>query len=156
MEKNHGIYIFDLDGTLAQVEHRQPILDTQDPRRYEKFRDACGADSPHTRVIRLMQDLHHAGNELRIFTGRDGATRQITLEWLHLYTGYNVRYLDHILTMRPEGNKTEDADLKTQWYLRMPVEERRRVIAIFEDRNSVVERWRQLGLLCCQVALGDF
>jgi hypothetical protein len=27
---------------------------------------------------------------------------------------------------------------------------------IFEDRTAMVEKWRELGYCCCQVASGDF
>lgn len=31
-----------------------------------------------------------------------------------------------------------------------------RVTAVFDDRQQVVDMWREIGLTCCQVAPGNF
>ena len=47
------LYIFDLDGTLALIDHRRHFLDDQaDPKRWQKFFAACVDDQPNEPVRR--------------------------------------------------------------------------------------------------------
>jgi len=52
------IYIFDLDGTIALIDHRRHLLETdEDPDKWDKFFDACVDDVPNIPVIFVMQEL---------------------------------------------------------------------------------------------------
>ena len=56
-----------------------------------------------------------------------------------------------ILLMRPHKNHRKDSDLKTDW-----LKARGKPDLVFDDRNQVVEMWRDVGVPCFQVAPGDF
>ena len=60
----------------------------------------------------------------------------------------------------PKGIKVEavkDSDLKEFWLDDIfPGLEIKDIFAVFDDRNQVVDMWRQNGLTCFQVADGDF
>ncbi|MNL59514.1 hypothetical protein D3C87_1832500 [compost metagenome] len=58
--------------------------------------------------------------------------------------------------MREDNDFRSDVSLKTEWWEDTLIEDRKRVTCVFEDRLSVVKMWRELGLMCCQVAPGDF
>lgn len=58
--------------------------------------------------------------------------------------------------MRPAGDTTPDHELKQSWLLSLPNEDRERLMCAFDDRQRVVDMWRRNGVLCCQVAPGDF
>ena len=57
--------------------------------------------------------------------------------------------------MRLEGHYINDVALKQAW-LRCAGDSRTSPNLVFEDRSRVVAMWRREGLLCCQVAPGDF
>ena len=58
--------------------------------------------------------------------------------------------------MRAAGDYTADDVLKKQWFDGMLVDDRRRLVATFEDRDRVVAMWRAEGVTCFQVAPGEF
>lgn len=58
--------------------------------------------------------------------------------------------------MRVEGDYTPDDVLKRQWLDFMLDEDLARLVAVFDDRASVVQMWRNAGITCLQVAEGGF
>jgi hypothetical protein len=57
--------------------------------------------------------------------------------------------------MREAGDKRADDIVKAEIFFR-DIAPRWNVKAAIDDRNRVVAMWRSLGLLCLQVAEGDF
>jgi len=150
------LYIFDLDGTLALNEHRQHLAKAQ---KWDEFFEACHLDKPNYPVIRTMTML--AGCDILIFSGRSDQVRHETEKWLCDYTPYDIGdrvvLFDrtvNMLRMRRAGDYTPDEGLKRQWYLDLPLPDRERLVAVFDDRDKVVSMWRELGVACFQVAPG--
>lgn len=152
------LYIFDLDGTLALIDHRRPILDnTDNPHRWDDFYRACVRDIPNRRVIQIMHQLMLC-NEVHIWSGRSEIVRAETMEWLMQNTFFIGRkdINDKRIKMRPENDYTPDEILKEQWLNQLSGEDRERLAGIFDDREKVVQMWRRNGLTCFQVADGNF
>ena len=147
------LYVFDIDGTLSLVEDRLKYLE-QNPKNWDSFYDACWQDKPNTNIIELCKIL--MDNEKVIFlTGRRENCRQITSWWLkHHAIGL---YTDRLL-MRPDGNFEHDAivkpELLQQYLIDHEIDDKD--VTIFEDRDSMVKKWRELGYTCLQVAEGNF
>jgi phosphoglycolate phosphatase-like HAD superfamily hydrolase len=151
------LYIFDLDGTLAHIEHRKHMLeDKLDPNRWRRFYAACDKDSPCAAVINTMNSLRIAGCEVWIFSGRSSEVREKTVAWLCEHTAFTPHELEIALTMRDEGDYTVDDELKLSWLNEMLIDDRNRLVAVFDDRNRVVQMWRDAGVTCFQVAPGEF
>lgn len=152
------LYIFDIDGTLCNIEHRLHFLDDKtDKDRWKKFYKACVNDAPNLPVIRTMNLL--VGADIWLFSGRSEEVRAETIKWLHDHTHFNSNRLllqPEMLTMRPVGDYTEDHLLKQSWLHNMLEIDRKRLIAIFDDRKRVVDMWRDNGVACFQVADGEF
>lgn len=140
--------VFDLDGTLANGEHREHWINRpvgeKDWRNY--FAD-CGRDLPKRPVVETFRALRAAGHHIEIWTGRSAEVSDKTEAWLkeHGLDGVPIR-------ARAEGDHTADADLKKMWL----AEASRKPDMVFEDRARVVAMWRAEGITCCQVAPGDF
>lgn len=137
------LYIFDLDGTLALIEHRKHILEEKhDPNRWRRFYAACGKDQPNFNVLATLERLRlHA--EIWIFSGRSDEVREQTVAWLAEYTSFMSSELDGpMLRMRQAGDYTVDDELKKQWLDSMLVGDRNRLCAVFDDRDRVVQMWR--------------
>lgn len=153
------LYIFDLDGTLALLQRsRLDILKQQDDRdRWRRFYAACDTDLPNLPVIRTMERLRQTGVDVWIFSGRSDEVRDKTVAWLAEHTTFCTWELDGpALQMRAAGDHTADDVLKKQWLDSMLVDDRRRLVATFDDRDRVVQMWRAAGVTCFQVAKGDF
>lgn len=161
------MYIFDLDGTLALIDHRRPILDSDDPKRWDKFYEACVDDRPNTAVIRMFHILmKHASSGIYIFSGRSESVRTETVHWLmenvfpHDWTIKNVlAYCKENLFMRPIGDSTPDEELKWKWFSERFMRTNLYHVSqftVFDDRQKVVDMWRRNGVSCFQVAPGDF
>jgi hypothetical protein len=156
------VYIFDLDGTLRDCRHRQPLLaDENDPDRWRKFYAACTKDTPIHAVIQTFSTLRLCGRaEVWIWSGCSDEVHQQTCAWLHreIFDGRSARwgYPERILRMRPAGDHRPDHELKLEWLNALPRCERNRIVAAFEDRDRVVQMWRANGVPCFQVAEGSF
>ena len=157
------LYIFDLDGTLALIEHRRHLVERErDKQDWAGFYAACVDDDPNQPVIDTMERLRRAGADVWIFSGRSDEVRMQTVDWLCRHTSFMHSDFDSafgtqdVLTMRAEGDYTPDDVLKRQWLDGMLVDDRRRLVAAFDDRDRVVKMWRDAGVTCFQVAPGEF
>lgn len=155
------IYIFDLDGTIALIDHRRPILsDASIPTsdaRWRKFFAACVDDVPNMPVIETMRLLDKAGAEIWIFSGRSDEVQAETIQWLATYdVPHYFRNGRGRFFMRLSGDYTEDSVLKDEWFSMVEERARKRIVAAFDDRDKVVAMWRRNGIPCFQVAEGKF
>lgn len=151
------LYIFDLDGTLALIDHRRHIIEGQDRSddKWRRFYAACDRDTPNQAVISVMEALRRFA-DVWVFTGRSEEVRDKTTAWLTSHTTFTPRELDLALMMRREGDHTPDDVLKRRWLDEMLLDDRQRLVAVFEDRGRVVQMWRAAGVPCFQVAEGGF
>jgi predicted kinase len=131
--------MFDIDGTLALMKDRSPF-------EWSKV----GQDELSEEVARALVLYYDAGYNILILSGRDGICRKETEEWLNYYLpcSYN-------LWMREEGNTEKDAVIKERIFWN-DIAPNFNVCCVYDDRNQVVEMWRNIGLKCFQVAEGDF
>lgn len=150
------LYIFDLDGTLADNKHREHFLGNKDdPDRWRRFFEACGKDEPIQPVISTMTWLL-MNAEVWVWSGRSAEVREVTEAWLGCYTALMSWEVRRVLRMRNEGDYTPDDELKRSWLREMSAADRSRLVAVFDDRQEVVDMWRSEGVPCFQVAPGDF
>ena len=153
-----GFFIFDLDGTLALNEHRVPLIESEG---WDAFFAACYKDEPNKPVINTMIELWIADNRIEIWSGRDDAVKDMTINWLQKHVSDkdgNLLWeeMGIELKMRPHGDFTPDDELKKQWLDELTAQERARLTAVFDDRDKVVQMWRENGVCCAQVAPGAF
>lgn len=144
------IIAFDLDGTLADITHRLHFIQSK-PKDWKSFFAACVDDEPIEPIVRLcyqlMQDYSF---EVEIWSGRSDEVRTQTDEWLRKnWLG------DHsILRMRKVGDYRPDHVVKGEWFDSLG--EHEKPVIAFDDRQQVVDMWRSKGVICCQVAPGNF
>lgn len=147
--------VFDLDDTLSDTSHRQDILTQKFPNEENKwnaFYDACDGDSPNHHMLLLLHALICSKTyRIEIWTGRSDRVRAKTVDWLRRFM---VFYPEKgmVLRMRTDGDTRHDSEVKNDW-LRI---EGGLPAVVFDDRNSVVDWWRQQGVLCCQVKESTF
>jgi hypothetical protein len=139
--------IFDIDGTLSIVGDRLKYLN-QKKKDWDSFYSACGEDSVYEPIAKLYRLLCVA-NKIIVVSGRRESCREDTLEW---FAKHNLQLENSNLYMRGNNDYRQDAMIKPLMieHLSEPIE------MIFEDRKSVVDMWRGKGLVCLQVADGNF
>lgn len=155
------LYIFDLDGTLALIEHRRHYVRGL-KKDWRSFFAACVHDEPNLPVIRTLQALRRSGAECWIWSGRSDECKPQTVEWLRRHECISQRsWLDVLdapesLRMRKAGDYRDDVAVKQEWLAEIEPPEFNRLTAVFDDRDRVVAMWRAAGVPCFQVAPGDF
>jgi hypothetical protein len=144
------LYIFDLDGTLALIEHRRHFVENG-RKQWDEFFKACVDDTVNVPVAQTYRALDQQGCEMWIFSGRGSIVYDETWKWLRKH---NIKY--SVLRMREDKDYTPDDVLKKQWLDGMLDADRGRLMAVFDDRDKVVKMWRDNGVACFQVAPGEF
>lgn len=143
------LVISDLDGTLADIEHRLHWIHRDDPD-WTRFFLACGDDLPIENTITVLRALHAEGYEVVIASGRGDVARQETTEWL---ARHDVPY-DRLILRRIDDTRHDD-EVKSEM-VRQHGLDPEDTLVVLEDRASVVVVWRRLGFHVFQVAEGDF
>ena len=142
--------IFDIDGTLADIEHRRHYV-TEGNSYWEKFNAEMGEDTPNSAVVSLYLTLWHSGNyNLEIVTGRNERFRALTEQWLV----WNEIPFNRV-TMRPDKDNRADHILKEE-ILSSILDEGQDILFAVDDRQQVVDMWRRNGITCLQCDVGDF
>lgn len=143
-------YIFDIDGTIADCSHRLHFI-TGEHKDWDSFYANCDMDKciePTCNLCRLIgrTELY----KIIYLTGRPESVRDKTDSWLlKKYFSYGKIF------MRKDGDHRPDYVLKREIY-EQEIKDEYDVIGVFEDRDSCVKMWRELGLTCFQVADGSY
>ena len=141
VNKKGNSIIVDIDGTLA---HRCD-------RNWFEY-DKVDQDYLDVAVHGIVESFHKKGYIILVVSGREGTEvcKQKTLAWLDKH---EVPYYD--LMMRKEGDYRRDSIVKKEIYETL-IKDRFDVEFVLDDRKSVCDMWREIGLKCLQVAPGDF
>jgi FMN phosphatase YigB (HAD superfamily) len=159
--------IVDLDGTLCNSAHRDHLAVAKE---WDQFHSLLTEDEPHKDVMKLVNVLNlglwpHMDLEVVALTGRNEKYRKLTEQWL---LKHNIA-TDHLL-MRPDHDWRSDHELKPKmlvdfitgldpdqvWSQEHIDAARAQVWFILEDRDKVVEAWRNLGFRCWQTQPGGY
>ena len=133
------IYIFDIDGVLAddsQTKH----LDCTDPAQRAEFNALVPSLAPKRQTLSVLKNLATRG-KIYLFTARSAGIRVLTQNWLY---DHKVPHED--LYMRPFGNDDKDEVLKKKMLFELATQtgaEPSEIVA-FDDKPQVramYERW---------------
>jgi len=141
--------IFDIDGTLMDISHRKQFVESK-PKDWNSFREETPNDTPIKEVFQIAIALQKAGHNIIIASGRNKSQRAVTMKQL---MKEGLVFID--LFMRSDTDYRSDVVLKREMLGAM----RRKGLdpkMVFDDRDSVVQMWRDEGLRVAQVAPGDF
>jgi phosphoglycolate phosphatase-like HAD superfamily hydrolase len=144
--------IFDLDGTLALIDKRRALATKDNGKMdWDVFFDSnnIDLDLPNQPVIDMANMLSKQGYTILILSGRSDVTYQATIDWLNKYGVW----FDNLIMRTKHYHYTKDSDLKQMWLDSIGKDN---VAMVFDDRQQVVDMWRQNGLTCFQVADGNF
>jgi predicted kinase len=134
--------LFDIDGTLADCEHRRVHLPN-----WGKFFGEMHLDpviEPVAFLARQIQLSREAA--VIIVTARPEDYRLVTQTWLREnFIAYDAIYF------RPKGDYREDSIVKAE-ILQQIIDDGYEPFLVVDDRPQVVKMWREYGLMCLQCA----
>lgn len=155
-----SIYLVDIDGTIADNKHREWVLKENRPRpNWDLFFNLAAQDTPVPGMSDLLCDLYYGNDRAQLLyvTGRPERLRPLTQAWLEANL-FPVPRMDggHCrMFMRADGDHRPDEIIKSEM-LDHIIEHYGKPLVAFDDRNKVVAMWRARGIVCAQVAEGDF
>jgi len=174
--------IFDLDGCLANCEHRRHFVDPSTNPDYVKwhwytqgdlnfewvhkdtrekwepnwpaFYEACDNDKPIIATMHLLISLwFREGEDVQIWSGRSESVRGKTEKWLSENI-FNSGIDPCKLKMRPIGDTTPDDVLKELW-LDEAIATGNKIDFVFDDRPKVIRMWQRRGIFVFNCAQSD-
>lgn len=131
--------ICDLDGTLCLHNGRSPY-DTE----------KCEQDGVNWPVWELL--FRNWAKKIIFVSGRDEQYREQTANWLKTHLNFITEWE---LYMRPHDDRRDDLIVKRELFDQY-IRGKWNIDFVLDDRTRVVDMWRSLGLVCFQVAEGDF
>lgn len=140
---NHNLplaIMCDLDGTFALVGDRSPY----DASKCDEL------DKPNWPVIEVVKRFAQDDFKIIFMSGRSEKYRNQTKKFIERFTDCHYN-----LIMRSEGDNRKDSIVKQELFKKF-VHNVYNVEFVLDDRSSVVDMWRKIGLTCFQVAPGDF
>ena len=130
------IAVVDIDGVLADAEHRQHHVE-RTPKDWDAFFAAVGDDAPIPAGLELVRDLATA-HRVVLLSGRPERTRTDTEAWLvHHDVGYER------LLLRPDVDRRAAAVFKAD--AMGAIGEPAEVTVVVDDDESVVETLTRMG-----------
>jgi len=145
------LYIFDIDGTLADLRHRLHLIKQKSPD-WDAFHSSVMSDAPIPSTISTLQMLAEFC-DIWYFTGRMETCRDYTEMWLKAHV---QGWSNPNVTMRAKDDTRPDYVIKQEMLDNMLDVDRRRLVAVFDDRQKVVQMWRANNITCYQVDNGNF
>lgn len=133
-------FIFDLDGLLADCQHRVHLV-TADKPNWDAFYNACSRDLPIRSSFAVYHALRKYGYRIVVSTGRVENVRDKSVEWM-LHN--NLAY-PHELLMRPDADYCKDVELKAR-HVAWLRSNGCTIVGAFDDRQRVIELYHSLGI----------
>ena len=156
-------YIFDIDGTLADITHRIHFIRNPEGKKdWVAFKHFVFADKPIKHMVDLCRTLYWASRryydedgrlpwDVVLMSGRNEHQRDDTIKWLA-----EVACLPTMpLYMRKDEDYRADDIIKRELLSEVRADGYAPIMA-FDDRDRVVAMWRANDVPCAQVAPGDF
>lgn len=136
------VAVVDIDGVLANVEHRLHHLDRR-PKDWARFFAAMGDDQPYAEGIELVTLLAHE-HEVQYLSGRPERTRAVTQAWLAAHGAPRGT-----VTLRPDDDRRPARMFKVGVLRRLA--EHRDVAMLVDDDPAVCTAARAAGFTVYEV-----
>ena len=152
-EKRLPIILVDIDGTIANCDHRLHLVRTK-PKNYPAFFKGIPHDGVYEDVLTLVRALWLARNDIIFLSGRTEHTRKDTVEWLANKCNFGADCYKEII-LKADNDSRQDFVYKIEVLEKLRAQGNDVLMAI-EDRKRVVDAYRAASLRCIQVQAGDY
>jgi len=145
-----GDIIFDVDGTLMDIEHRKHFVQNK-PKDWKQFMAEMVNDSPRKEIFAIAHEAKKNGHRIIVSSGRNERDRELTTRQLN-----GEGLFPDIFLMRADDDYRSDDLVKKDLLNEMREKGFNPILAV-DDRNQVVEMWRANDIPCFQcVEDGNF
>jgi hypothetical protein len=144
------LVVFDIDGTLANIEHRLDYVRSK-PKNWKAFDAGIPNDKVNEPVANIFWSLLDTDNTIVLASGRNERSRQATEDWLfdNFLFGYEKLY------MRKADDFRSDDIVKQEILDQIIADYGRKPDMVFDDRPRVVRMWRDNGIFVFNVYQGE-
>ena len=143
------VIVFDIDGTLANIEHRRSFVATK-PKNWKAFNAGIVNDTPHEDIVWLARFFGFQKHHVLLCSGRGEEQREVTEKQMNSFGVHCDK-----LFMRPAKDHRADYIVKVE-LLQQIRKEFGEPFLWFDDRTQVVNAIRAEGVRVLQVSPGDF
>jgi hypothetical protein len=140
---------FDIDGTLANIEHRLDFVRSK-PKNWPAFDAGIPNDKVNEPVAEAFRSLS-AFNTIILASGRNERSRSATEKWLQS----NGFYEYEKLYMRKADDFRSDDIVKREMLDQIITDYGKKPDMVFDDRPRVVRMWRDAGIFVFNVYQGE-
>jgi hydroxymethylpyrimidine pyrophosphatase-like HAD family hydrolase len=144
MSTKRKAIIVDLDGTLANDLWRRHAYHHPN-KDWDEINAMCKYDQPFLWCKEIVKAMAAQNYHIIFLTARNCSARVNTEAWINL----NVDINSYSLIMREENDRREDWVTKEDLFKRMVLPEYD-VLFCLEDKQTVTDMWRRIGLTCLQ------
>tara|TARA_B100000925_G_C21932721_1_gene440973 strand:- start:632 stop:1069 length:438 start_codon:yes stop_codon:yes gene_type:complete len=132
-----NIILCDIDGTVANNDHRQHFLEGK--KDWDNFFGALDQDQPIYEIIKKMNYEHDKGREIIFLTGRPERYRDSTEKWLKQYFSFPLR-----VVMRPNKNKKNKLLTKKEMFEQnFDIDE---IFYVIDNDEQLLKMWADMQL----------
>ena len=142
---------FDIDGTLANIEHRLGFVRSK-PKNWKAFDAGIPNDAVNQPVAEVFHSLKAAGNEIIFASGRNEQTRDVTMKWLQDNGLWDYRSK---LYMRKADDYRGDDIIKLEILDEIIADYGCKPDMWFDDRPRVVKAIRSQGVFVFDAYQGE-
>ena len=180
--QNRKTVIFDIDGTLADVRHREHFVQSEE-KDFDSFFAAMDKDLVNYPIADLFYRHIQYEDQIILCSGRPDTYRDVTQQWLkkelmtYLAKTYMPEKLHDVFTNSVTANKhsIEICDIPNllmrpseklytpDWIIKQEIldgilkhVDKSNIMYAVDDRAQVVKMWRDNGITCLQVDEGNF
>ena len=137
-----NIILCDIDGTVANNDHRQHFL--EDKKDWDGFFEALDKDEPIYPIINKVIAENKSGREVIFLTGRPERYRETTKTWLEKYFDFKLNIL-----MRKDNDQRNKLIIKREIFdSNFSYNE---ISCIYDNDQSLIEMWKSLKLRTLKV-----
>jgi phosphoglycolate phosphatase-like HAD superfamily hydrolase len=132
--------IFDLDGTLCDTSAIVHLVEGDDEKDFAAFHAASADAPPNEDVVAAAREQAAQGRAILVVTSREFIWRDLSLDWL---VEHEIPFDG--LYMRIVGDYRKDVVVKKD-ILQQITDDGFSVLAAWDDKESVIELWRENGI----------
>ena len=145
-----ALICFDIDGTLANIEHRLDYVRSK-PKNWAAFDAGIPNDKVNEPVAEVLRQMAKTRNTIILASGRNERSRQATVDWLR-NKGLN---LYQKLYMRKADDFRADDIIKDEIIDEIVADYGKLPDMWFDDRPRVVRAVRKRGIFVFDVYQGE-
>jgi hypothetical protein len=147
MSLHRRIFVFDLDGVIANCDGREAFDSEDHPSFYSHFEN----DVPFDATRNLIRSINRSWAEVVILTCRRECLRTKTVNWL---LSEGIEY--ERLFMQPDDDETPSPEFKTRT-IQAQIRAGYQILGVFEDNPGTVRMLREvLGVPVLAICSGRY